>query len=188
MTPVATSGLLCIAVGDAWSSSGAGSCWLEEFVGCWLGLEVAADCCCGLMVFALSPLKQRLSIASLSSGNIPCFWNHFFISAIVIDSQGSLNILVKLVLQQLIGLDVPNVANFKCVILLKCTFTGWNITTSSGWKKWVVWGGRQYKCILFSLQRLMISIFRCNPCPSRISNLGLAIWFIWGMNNSEIKP
>ena len=133
MTPVATSGLLCVAVGDVSSSSGAGSCWLEEVVGCWLGLEVAADCCFGLLAFALLPLKRLLSIASLSSGDIPHFWNPFFISATVTDSQGSLNILVKLVLEQLIGLDDPNVANFKCcVILLKCAFTGRNITTSSG--------------------------------------------------------
>ena len=133
ITPVATSGLMCVAIGDVCSSSRAGSCWLEEVVGCWLGLEIVADCCYGMLVFALSPLKRLLSIASLFSGDIPHFWNPFFIRATVIDSQGSLNILVKLVLQQLIGLDDPNVANFKCcVILLKCTFTGRNITTSSG--------------------------------------------------------
>ena len=73
MNPVPTSGLLCIAVGDVWSSSGTESCWLEEVVGCWLGLEVAADCSCGVLVFALSPLKQILLIASLFSGDIPHF-------------------------------------------------------------------------------------------------------------------
>ena len=105
------------------------------------------------------------------------------------DSQDSLNILVKLALQQLIGLDVPKVAHFKCcVILLKRAFTGRNITTSSGWKMWVVWGGKQYRWMLFSLHKLMISIFKCDPCPSRISNLGPGIRFVWGMNNFEIKP
>ena len=124
VTPVATSELLC--VGDVWSSSGTGSCWLEE---------VAADCCCWLFVIAFSPLKRLLSIASLSSDDIPRFRNPFFTSATVIYSHGSLNVFVKLVLQQFIGLDYPNVANFKCcVILVEWAFTWQNITPSSGWK------------------------------------------------------
>ena len=72
MTPVASSGLMCIAVGDVWFS-----CWLEEVDG-WGLVKVAADCCCGVMLIALSPLKRLLLIASLSSGNIPHFWNPFF--------------------------------------------------------------------------------------------------------------
>ena len=159
MMPVVTSGLLYVE--DVSSSSGTGSCWLEE---------VAADCCCWLLVIALSPLKRLLSIASLFSGYIPHFWNTFFTSTTMIDSHGSLNIFIKLVLQQFIGWGHPNVANFECVILLKWAFTGRNITTSSVWKIWVVWGGKQYKCILFSGHRLIMSIFRCDPCPLKISN------------------
>ena len=86
------------------------------------------------------PDSRLESIALLSRGNMLHFQKPVFISVTVIDSHSCLNSFVKLVLQQLIDSFHPSVASFRFwFIRLKWAFNGWNMTTSSGWKRCVWW-------------------------------------------------